>query len=51
MFILHVRSLYISLVNTSYAAYENIVSGVHSLKYFSISHWNEMKYPLYISLI
>ena len=42
-FVLHVRSNYISLVNTryyivirGYATRENIASGVHSMKYFSI---------------
>ena len=48
----HVRSNYISLVNNShilnrgYATRENIASGVHSVKYISIVHWN--RYHLYI---
>ena len=48
MFVLHVRSIYISLENTrfyiftyGYATRENIVSNVHSVKYLSILHWNK----------
>ena len=48
MFVLHVRSNYISLVNTSlyiftrgYATRENIASDVHSVKYITILHWNK----------
>ena len=55
MFVLHVRSHYISLVNTSfyifsrdYATRENNASGVHSVKYISILHWNKKISSLYI---
>jgi hypothetical protein len=48
-YVLHVRLKYISFVEN--ATPENIASGVHSVKYFSISHENKQLYILYVYTI